>query len=1545
MQEDNHIFQGLRRDNHQIRQDAKFLWDAHNIRITNREDNTLLSLTNEKGTSDSLVEFQGYYVGHCVLGKYLVVFTATIDTEGNSTSTHIYRVEKTNLGYDTLTLYEDEGQLNISPNFPIEALGSYENDAVQKVYWVDGRNQPRVINIMKTDGGYNPELLGFVPILNLNETVEITKNYGTGVFAPGVIQYAFTYYIKYGQESNIFWTSPLNYISFMERGASPEDKVSNNFTIVVKNIDTKFDFLRIYSIHRTSINAVPTVLRVVDIPIENRTELTYTDFGETGDTVDPTQLLYIGGESFIAHCITAKDRTLFLGNIEQGNSNYLDIVKANEEGGWSTSLISRPLSLEEESSAYFIKPNSMTDYTAGFKTNETYRCGWQYQLSNGKWSSPIYFEDTVLSSKYPWENNTLTSKRFYLNAFVVNKLKDIGAKKVRPCVVFPTVSDRTVLCQGILCPTVYQYSSRKSSSPYAMSSWYFRPAKGGTEAGGFDAEHNPPDIEFLHNKALASNAKRGAEIQNMYSMVKASNGTGKVVIGNNTKDDGYGNKPTYIVTNVSDISSGNTTEEYFKHNFFIDENIVTFHSPDIELDTSIQNSSLEGLKLNIIGITCLKGTIGDIDIQTSTPAWKGAGFEKVQVGTSLPSAFKYTGGLVTTASYIDNEVPSDHDTETETTQYNYLVYPWHRSGSLNNDQRATVEGVELTRTAVLKTKKLCNFKTFGDNTSLGSGTIEYDITTPQLWNSSELQVLQVETGYSHKKVPYYGNVDTLSTAALSYPIYFAPAYSSDITTSVTEVTTFSTDPVRIKYKSTPHLVFSLESDSDNIISEGYEDYTGPSVTILPKNSSIELTETDLPANEDSSSTNPVVSYGVTGLFKTSARSGYVLNSMIQVVGIDSGYILSGLTKQLDGTYQALLMARDGKVFGGYNNWTSSESTFKEKMKGAIFEVSSGTLVESGNALGLTASNYDTEVTINHVVNGTPVKITAGVYTGESVYLQVTNISGEGSSSYAWALLTLAKITPTRGEDGEIEEGESSTSYPISVKQVPMTLAETPYLLIGELVRDIPDNQKFGGEYKLSKTNNLWYPAGEATSLNGSDSVAVNFTWGDTWYSRYDCLKTYPFTQEDENSVIEIGSFPCETRVNIDGRYDRNRNKVNNLNVTPQIFNLVNEVYTQKDNFFNYRILEDDAYSLNKFVNQVTWSLEKTSASDTDPWTNITLANTLDMDGEKGKVTALRTWNEYLLCFQEKALHQILFNSRVQIPTTDGVPIEISNGYKVDGSRLLSGNIGCSNKWATTTTTGIYFLDSNTDSLYIFNGQLANLSEDRGMGWWVRQNHADKVWNPTPYKGEVLNGVRAFYDNKRGDIYFTPGPVEGIDQPDALCYSEQLGQFTSLMSYGGTQAMFNFADGFYSLRETDGNVKLYQNNVGDYNNFYGIPKGWSFSFISNQNPTLTKIFDTIDLRTDHYWTYGTEQLLNSCPMNYMEVDNEYQHSGTVLLDSRNMRKKFRVWRGLLPRNKGTRQRIRNPWSMITLGWNPLETAQPGDNAKKAVVHDVSVKYTV
>ena len=39
--------------------DPSFLYNAHNIRLTAREDNTLLSITNERGTEDTNISFEG----------------------------------------------------------------------------------------------------------------------------------------------------------------------------------------------------------------------------------------------------------------------------------------------------------------------------------------------------------------------------------------------------------------------------------------------------------------------------------------------------------------------------------------------------------------------------------------------------------------------------------------------------------------------------------------------------------------------------------------------------------------------------------------------------------------------------------------------------------------------------------------------------------------------------------------------------------------------------------------------------------------------------------------------------------------------------------------------------------------------------------------------------------------------------------------------------------------------------------------------------------------------------------------------------------------------------------------------------------------------------------------------------------------------------------------------------------------------------------------------------------------------------------------------
>ena len=158
MKQDFHVFQGMRQDNHPIRQESKYLWEAHNIRFTARDNNTLLSMTNERGPKNAGIIIIGSYIGHCVVGDYLVVFTASTSVNDGVTETEnlIYRLERNKDSWISSIMYR--GNLSMDTKHPAQTLGIYEGELVQKVYWVDGKNQPRSINIVADKLRYNKDI-------------------------------------------------------------------------------------------------------------------------------------------------------------------------------------------------------------------------------------------------------------------------------------------------------------------------------------------------------------------------------------------------------------------------------------------------------------------------------------------------------------------------------------------------------------------------------------------------------------------------------------------------------------------------------------------------------------------------------------------------------------------------------------------------------------------------------------------------------------------------------------------------------------------------------------------------------------------------------------------------------------------------------------------------------------------------------------------------------------------------------------------------------------------------------------------------------------------------------------------------------------------------------------------------------------------------------------------------------------------------------------------------------------------------------------------
>ena len=300
----------------------------------------------------------------------------------------------------------------------------------------------------------------------------------------------------------------------------------NTFKIKLTNLSTRFDYVNIYSVVRSTKDAQPYCKKVIYLSLNGKTEVEFTDNNLLGETVDHNYLLMLQGTPISALTFAEKDNTLFLGNINKLQKNISqedkDKIKSffevnegmreyqnynpNEENWYENKvkdkakldyygnevvdaqgerIIDSKISLEENSSD--IKT---------FMYNEYYRLGIQLQDKFGKWSDPIFIKDvkcelpidtkitevnnenegitdvTNITSNMPYFYMTL--KNEFVNEFK-NILNDYGYIKIRPVIVYPNISSRNVLCQGLLNPTMFNYADRSINGPFNFNSYFFRP--------------------------------------------------------------------------------------------------------------------------------------------------------------------------------------------------------------------------------------------------------------------------------------------------------------------------------------------------------------------------------------------------------------------------------------------------------------------------------------------------------------------------------------------------------------------------------------------------------------------------------------------------------------------------------------------------------------------------------------------------------------------------------------------------------------------------------------------------------------------------------------------------------------------------------------------------------------------------------------------------------------------------------------------------------------------------------------------------------------
>ena len=1739
-----------------------------NIRLT-EDNNGVLSLQFEKGNT-KLLDISGTPIGVCILNKYLIIFTHSTrlkGTEISSTTDNIYRIE---IKEDTLNkelLFS--GNLNFDTNHPIETLGVYENENIQKVYFIDGKNQARVINIVYTYRDRIDEYerknisinlidksLDFIAELQLQEHIVISKILGNGSFPQGTIQYVFSYYNKNGRQSNLFYQSPLQYLSYAS-GVSPEDKVNCSFKLKIYNPDKQFDYLRIYSIIRTSQDATPTVKRVVDLSIsdtnknktslskvstlntgsnlddfgktmevtniakfeqidnynnglyvqgavcygkylfqayiggkfidiidletnqkqalltinidvntrayhgnvlsfgkdiapgsnfpylyyscennsnpqilvikitssnadsnqwtgelvqtiylpesnggnsqngstdisttfkhyyqngcidtennciwvsgytmesfnsnigaydnnkliyrkyelpsvsekkvyfsynnvldsfilpfkkgtqgmvirnnklyqcfgydkgdvydefldcinlstkqifhsyqfpktqlaglgeelespyiyknnlylsatvnswryytlwsisfngggdiivppeppipEEKADISFIDNGSIGDIIDPTELLYLGGNTICPNTFEQKDGTLFIGNYTINNNDI-----SEETAIKIRNLLSSKLGFKYKATSIFYKgKNDYYNYegqlgesdVAGFKYMEWYGVAIQFQNKNGRFSSPIYLGSTrnYFPSRIVDYNlsEVVGVNRGELNLDIniteLAKIVDTNIwVKARLLIVNPTNNLKTVLCQGIISSTVFNYRDRYNNAPFTMSSWrmnslgkHLKPLFANSISWG-----EVQNIEFSKSPIIGGNSTTRIIIKcimrlSHYRTIVVSEDT-RVLYDNTSPtiikakenlkkwnaniditkipDDSWKNNAN-IIQEIK-INDVDTIVNDFGECFAYDESLVTFNSPDIE---NQYNNINKKAKLRIIGILKSNPLFSNYLIQ-------GSDLNDSSKGNVPTKNIKdFTSALLWRDMDSSWDNLGDYDANKD---WLFATYLWHRETSYSDNGIEKKNSNGNSRKVWSKPVKKIISNTRECTTSYLRDSLSYinDIEEINKFNYYELPIDDIKVITTNRDVIYKlnSNMGDSYTETLSYtsdtnklfptnneyPIYGQQyyAYKED---SISDYIIYNTiivdgkavtskDPVRIKYKETPHAIISFGSKNNSTIK-------------LPRMSIKHKSEIDR-VGEDAV---------VRKLFWNTENNSYTKDFI--------------WTKYIN-------------EYANYMNPTDIETNY-------FF--------------------YNANPSIN-----------------DYYYLADLCVQDPDTSPY------------------ELSNGN----------------------------KDIISQYSF-------------IPAGEAIELIG-DTISLRGNHGDTYYQRWDCLKTFPYSTDDKNQYIDITSFFVESRINLDGRYDKQRGLKYNLGVLNTNFNLINKSYTQRNNFFNYRQIEDEG--VNNFPNQITISKTKVLGEDIDSWTNITLASVFDLDGDKGKLNAIRKINNDLYCFQDNGISRLLYNSRVQVNTSDGVPIEIANSAKLQDKQYLSDSIGCQNKWAIkSTSSGIYFIDNYNGGLYkltsngiesISNNKMKNYFSSLPIGEWSPNNITAKI----------------DYDDITKDLYI-------ITKDSSLAYNEFLGEFTSFYSYNPLYIV-NLQDKSLQLQTeriqdsalSEDITNIWESYKGNYGSFYGSDKAEAnVEFIANGDFDSDKVFETVELTTSDIAKINNWKA-DCYPFDTLEVSNEYQR-GKNEASSINVKKKFRTWRWQIPRNSKknedgiitNRDRIRNMWAKIKL----------------------------
>ena len=369
------------------------------------------------------------------------------------------------------------------------------------------------------------------------------------------------------------------------------------------------------------------------------------------------------------------------------------------------------------------------------------------------------------------------------------------------------------------------------------------------------------------------------------------------------------------------------------------------------------------------------------------------------------------------------------------------------------------------------------------------------------------------------------------------------------------------------------------------------------------------------------------------------------------------------------------------------------------------------------------------------------------------------------------------------------------------------------------------------------------------------------------------------------------------------------------------------VYSAQNDLLQYYMKPLDYVDKDVFDSRILYSEEKINGDVADSWRIFKGGNYRDIDSAYGPINKLILHKENLFAFQDRGVNLLMINPTAVTTTTDSTALVLGTGAVIQDDKYVAKDIGCKHQWSILSTPkGLYWVDILTNSIYkIGMGKegMADLSRIKGLRNYFEATLEKSNELPFTRYNNVMgyphqlgdspimgSGIVTGYDAKNNEVLFSflerwnldglgivnedGKPIRGVKVAfaETIAYSETAQAFTSFYDFG-TGMFINTQDKLLSLYPSDmldeeyyryeafRMNEFYLHNSGQYGQWYDIYFNSSVDFIINKYPSETKVFDNMEWHTEVLGPGGYGDVPGET-WNEMHCRTDYQEANVLFL---------------------------------------------------------------